>query len=376
MEKTKPQEKLIRNAVTGVFCLFLFALSLLNLAAPKKEFSENENRVLTPFPAVSVQNILFGDFDTGFEQWFSDHFLLRDLWIREKAAVRMALGAIENNGVWLARDDRLIRQFLTADEKTTQTNIVCLQEFAEETGLKLNILLVPDADFGEQQYLPGGACGIDEKELLNAIGSALADQNFIDISDALQEAGDAYFRTDHHWNEKGALIAYQAICRDVLHKQPEAFSLQEVSDSFRGTMYSRSGVFWNPPDSLFRIVPNQENPVTLTFEDGSTMSSLYAEQRLQEKDQYTYYLDGNHGYVHIETGIGNGRKAVIVKDSFAHILLPFLAQEYEEIDVFDLRYYTDSVSEQISEEDRSRTDVYIIYGLETFTRDSNLTILW
>ena len=103
---------------------------------------------------------------------------------------------------------------------------------------------------------------------------------------------------------------------------------------------------------------------------------MFVDEHLQEKDQYPYYLDGNHGHISIRTGASGGRRAVVIKDSYAHILLPYLAQEYSQIDVFDLRYYTDKVSDHIPSEDRDHTDVYIIYGLPTFCSDSNLSILW
>ena len=373
MKKIERREKQIHIAVTGVFCLFVFGMAVLNLFAPKKDFSENENRVLNPFPSVTVQNIFFGSFDTEFENWFSDHFAGRDNWIRRKASVRIDLCAIDNNGVWLAKDQRLIQQFLTYDEGTVSRNISYLQEFSEENDTKLNILLVPGAYYGEQEYLPFGAAGIDEKELIETIGAELSDQKYLDITDAIRAIPDGYFRTDHHWNEKGAAIGYELICKEVLQKEPEPYTFTQVSDSFQGTMYSRSGVFWTPAEPVYRIDPETENPVAVTFENGTSMPSLYAEEHLQEKDKYTYYLDGNHGYEHIETSVHNGKRAVVIKDSFAHILLPFMAQEYETIDVFDLRYYTDSVSSFLLE---CEPDVYVIYGLETFCYDNSLAALW
>ena len=115
MKNKDQKQKQIRMTVTGVFCLFIFALSVANLFAPKKDFSENENRMLSPFPSLSARNILLGDFDTEFETWFADHFIGRDDWIMRKASLRTDFGAIDNNGVWLCRDHRLVSQFLTCD---------------------------------------------------------------------------------------------------------------------------------------------------------------------------------------------------------------------------------------------------------------------
>jgi hypothetical protein len=72
--------------------------------------------------------------------------------------------------------------------------------------------------------------------------------------------------------------------------------------------------------------------------------------------------------------VNNGKKAVIVKDSYAHILVPYLAQEYSEIDLVDLRYYKNAVSSLIT--DPSSTDVYVIYSLDEFTGSRSLAALW
>ena len=84
-----------------------------------------------------------------------------------------------------------------------------------------------------------------------------------------------------------------------------------------------------------------------------------------------YYLDGNHAHVSIQTSVSNNRKAIIIQDSYAHILIPYLISEYEQIEVFDQRYYHDSVSELIDE----NTDVYFIYSMDNFVEDKNLVFL-
>ena len=99
--------------------------------------------------------------------------------------------------------------------------------------------------------------------------------------------------------------------------------------------------------------------------------SLYSTDRLSTKDQYAYYVDGNHAYVDIKTNMNTNKKAVIVKDSYAHILMPFLATEYSEIQMVDLRYYRGNVSDLLDDQ----TDLYFIYSLDNFCTDPNLAFL-
>ncbi len=354
--------------------MFIFVLTVINIFAPKKDFSENENRSLAPAVNTDPKNIFFGSFDTEFENWFSDHFVFRDSWIEAKSSLRKDTGSIENNGVYFSRGGRLIQQFLSYDEKIVSDNISYLKEFSQDTGKKLNILLVPGASYGERGYLPLGAANVREKDLIAEIGEELADQNFIDISDRMGPRENNYFRTDHHWNENGAAIGYDAICRSVLNKEAGSFRLTEVSDSFRGTMYSKSGAFWTKPDRIYRMDPEKPLAVSVEYDNGNTSDSLFVDENLSIKDQYTYYLDGNHGSVHIKTDAGSGKKAILIKDSYSHILIPYLAAEYSDLEIFDLRYFHDQVSTHLT--DKENTDVYVIYGIETFCTDTNLAILW
>lgn len=370
----KRRKRIVQLLMSCIFLLFIYTLTIANLFAPKKDFSDNENRSLAKAPELSVQNIFGGNFDTEFESWFTDHFINRDTWIEMKASVRKNAGAIENNNVYFGKEGRLISAYTSYDPKILDQNIKYINDFSDTTGLKANIMIVPTAAYGEKKYLPFGSYNIDEKALLNNIGTQFKDQNYMNIADKLGTSGDYYFKTDHHWNAAGAKIGYDEICRDVLNKDPQEFTYAKVSDDFEGTMYSRSGAFWTKGDSLYRMDPENENPVTVTYEDGTVSDSMFIDKNLKKKDQYIYYLDGNHAYEDIHTSVDNGRTAVIIKDSYAHILIPYLAQEYSEIKVFDMRYYRQSVSAQVTDPDN--TDLYFIYSLDTLTSDTNLAALW
>ena len=104
--------------------------------------------------------------------------------------------------------------------------------------------------------------------------------------------------------------------------------------------------------------------------------SLYSEKNIATKDKYTYYLDGNHGITTIRTKLGkqnekHGKKLAVIKDSYAHSIIPFLANHYDEITVFDLRYYNFSVPSYI--EEHGIDEVLFIYNIDNFIEDNNLS---
>lgn len=360
-----------KKITIGCFTGCILALTVGNVIAPKKTVSYNENRTLAKAPSLTVSSIFGGNFDDTFESWFSDHFVARDSWIALKSGVKKATLNIENNDIYFGKDGYLIPSFLSYSQETVDSNIQCINTFCENNSVKANILLVPSEAYGASNALPYGSYNVDEKALFEDIQNQLSEQNVLDYEGYDYVNASLYFKTDHHWNQEGSYLGYTAICKDVLNKDPEHFTYEKVSDSFYGTSYSSSGAFWSNPDSIYRIIPDQEVEVTVTLDDGTVNDSVFFENRLNEKDQYTYYLDGNHGRIDIKTNVDNGKKALIVKDSYAHILVPYLITEYSEIEMIDLRYYHSPVSTDLTED----TDLYFIYSLDNFTEDPNLAFL-
>lgn len=364
------KKTLIQKLTISIFILFIFLFSIANIFYPKKDYSENENRTLASFPSTTMKSLFGGSFDDLFETYFSDHFIKRDTWIELKAAYKKATGSLENNHVYYGKNDKLIRSFQSYDKRSIDQNISIINEFATANNIQANILIVPTASI-QNDALPTGAYNVDQKELENYLKENFPNQNYIELYDDLSASKDLYYSTDHHWNELGANIAYNKIAQNVLNKEPNAFHYELVNDSFYGTMYSRSGAFWVKTDSIYKIDPEEEISVKVTYDESDEESSIYSEKRLNEKDKYMYYLDGNHSHVSITTSSKSKRKAIIIQDSYAHILIPYLVTEYEQIEVFDPRYYHDSVSSFIDED----TDVYFIYSMDNFAEDKNLVFL-
>ena len=365
------KDRLLYRITILCFTGLIGVLSIWNMLAPKETVSWNENRTLAKAPSLAPEHLFGGKFDDDFESWFSDHFMYRDFWIELKAMVRKASLFIENNDIYFADEGRLVSRFAAYGEETLNANIDLISEFCKEHGILANVLIVPGAVYGAESELPGGAADIDEAALLKTIQTKLADQNFISLTDERTLKASDYFRTDHHWNEKGAAVGYAAICRDVLHKEPEEFTLSPAAEGFVGTMYSKSGAFWTKGETIYTILPKKEFAAEVFFDDGEGLNSLYSEKRLSEKDKYTYYIDGNHPLTTIRTNVNNGRKALILKDSFSHILMPYLAAEYEELTLIDLRYYHQPVSDLLD----PSTDFYVIYSLDNFADDPSIAFL-
>lgn len=58
-------------------------------------------------------------------------------------------------------------------------------------------------------------------------------------------------------------------------------------------------------------------------------------------DNYNCFIGGDNPIVHISGGVPNGRKLVIMKESFGNALATWAANNYEDVYVVDIRKFYD-----------------------------------
>ena len=76
------------------------------------------------------------------------------------------------------------------------------------------------------------------------------------------------------------------------------------------------------------------------------------------------YLGGNRGVdVVLNRDVTNGRKLLILKDSYANSMVPYLTSNFSEIHLIDLRYYNFNVYDYIRE--HGITDAAAIYSVSS-----------
>ena len=63
----------------------------------------------------------------------------------------------------------------------------------------------------------------------------------------------------------------------------------------------------------------------------------------------------------------NGKKLLVVKDSYAHIMAQFLCQNYEEIHFIDPRYYRLPISDYVN--NNNITETLFLYNVSNLVND-------
>ena len=403
---TSPITRLRRRAevfTVSLITAFILCFSVWCLVAPKQTFSENENRALASWPVYSFTALKDGSYMSGVQTYLSDHFPLRDPFMTLKTKYEMLTGREEINDIYLAKDGYYIEAYKTPkQQKKIITQFQKLQD-AITTDAKQNVrvMLVPTAISSYNAKLPN--CAPDrgilrQVDTMNEIYAALPNMQKVDAWSALQtaaaqeadNAGNAqsmadaedvgsdtaaatglYYHTDHHWTTHGAYVGYQAYCGAAgLSSIPEAdFQKTCVTTDFHGTIFSKLHDSTVPGDAI-TLYENPANRLTVSYPDtGEVTDTLYNRDYLAQKDKYSMFLNNLHPLVEITNETADSdRQLVLIKDSYANSMVPFLVNHYQKIYVFDTRYYRFGPSSFINEHPEV-TDVLLLYNMNTIDTD-------
>lgn len=370
-------ENKIRKVITILLCAGILSLSIWLLLSPKKNFSENENRYLTKFPVLSAKNLLDGTYTESLSDWLADHFPQRDFFVGLKSQTEILSGRKEINHIYVAKEDYLIEQY--AQPQNTQRIIDTLTRFYEKVSqakVNINLMLVPTAVTIHKDLLPQNAPASNQLETAQSIYTATEIPK-IDCTEFLftgVSEGQLYYRTDHHWTTLGAYYGYLAFCAAKNLQPVSLTSLQKqtVTEDFAGTLYSKVNDYNHKKDSI-TVYTNPEDHLTVTYTDtGEVSDSLYNFDYLTEKDKYSLFLNNIHSLIEIENQTSSSEDVLmLIKDSYANSIVPFLAHHYRKIYVFDTRYYKDGPSSFLSEH-KEINDILLLYNMNTLDTDSGI----
>ena len=316
----------------------LFALLLLSIIFPKQTYSENENKYLATLPKFSFKSFWDGSFETKYGTYLSDQLPGRSAWISAKSVAESFLLKTENNGLVYGKDGYLFPKFQSYDESTDWDKLKSIHDFAMVTDTPVHVIVVPSAYTVLTDYVPSGLPAVDEREAMNkGLPILSASCNVIDVWDKLEDAQNDYifYRTYHHWSTYGAYIAYRDYCEKAgLIPYNAFFDVANTAGDFLGTSYSKCKKVGTLPDTISYFPFD----ASITF-DGSTYPGIYDFTKLTTRDKYAMFLYGNHAESLVESEESRNKKGslLIIKDSYADSMIPFLTTNYASITCIDPR---------------------------------------
>ena len=366
----------------AVVLLFIGIIVVMQAAfwlLPRRSFSENEKRVLSEAPQIDAAGIADGSVFRSIESYLSDHFPGRELWVGANAYLENAEGRGATEDIVRGTDGWLFTAPVSDDRETLWDNMQAITTFAEKQSVPVSMMAVPSAGAVVSDKLPALHMPYPDADLLEEArriaGNTL---HWVDLYTdfcSAEQPERLYYRTDHHWTSEGAYRAYCLLMEELGQSSVprDDFTVEQIS-GFYGTSYSKSGLWLTEPDTLELWTDPAMQAVTTVYDanrDSVTQEGVFFREYLKAADKYPVFLSGNHARVHIETNADSGKRLLVIKDSYAHALAPFLAEEYSTIDLIDLRYFKQQTISSWLEENPA-DEILLVYGLGSLAEDKNL----
>ena len=363
-----------------IFMVLLLGLAGKEALSHQRTYSPVEKRELQTRPEISITKVLDGRFQRKYESYLRDQFPGRDHWVSFQTDMELFMGKNEIHNVYIGKNHYLLEHYTEKefDPQQISKNLQALEKFVGKAkqNADVHVMMVPTKSWVLREKLPAFAPHYKEQKFYDALQQKLEKEDVLisvePVLDAHKEE-EIYYRTDHHWTTLGAWYAYEQYTKAVggdLQRAQGKKKFRCISKDFYGTTYAKINYarqadkieIYEPVDKL-RVVYNMGEKKTKT---------LYDVSFLKTADQYSVFTGGNQAVLEITGGIKNGKTLLLIKDSFANSILPFLAEDYEKLVVVDLRQL--NVSGDRLLEMFSPTDILILYNSAQFAQDKEFEI--
>lgn len=205
----------------------------------------------------------------------------------------------------------------------------------------------------------------DQKATIDAMYSRMEDVTGVDAFTALawHVREPIYLRTDHHWAPLGAYYAAEAFAKaaDVPFYHLSHYEERAVHQ-FLGTMYTvytKDPAVGRAPEDFVYYVPLDVDYSTtaityslgknraVTGQNGPKEVNFFREYKDGSHTAYCTFMGGDSNTTKVVTSTKNGRRLLIIKDSYGNALPGYLFYSFEEIHVIDFRYFPGNVVKYI-----------------------------
>lgn len=363
-----------------IFMVLLLGLAGKEALSHQRTYSPVEKRELQTRPEISITKVLDGRFQKKYESYLRDQFPGRDHWVSFQTDMELFMGKNEIHNVYIGKNHYLLEHYTKKefDPQQISKNLQALEKFVGKAkqNADVHVMMVPTKSWVLREKLPAFAPHYKEQKFYDALQQKLEKEDVLisvePVLDAHKEE-EIYYRTDHHWTTLGAWYAYEQYTKAVggdLQRAQGKKKFRCISKDFYGTTYAKINYarqadkieIYEPVDKL-RVVYNMGEKKTKTLYDFSFLKTA---------DQYSVFTGGNQAVLEITGGIKNGKTLLLIKDSFANSILPFMAEDYEKLVVVDLRQL--NVSGDRLLEMFSPTDILILYNSAQFAQDKEFEI--
>lgn len=288
---------------------------------------------------------------------------------------------MENAGVIVVGSAPNVRALMAFKNKNKKEKDFAevVNAYQEAFGPEVNIycMVIPTA---VEYYCPVSAesCSDPEfpvlTELYTVIDSAV---HVVDLYMVMGEHvdEDIYFRTDHHWSPLGAYYAARQFARVAEVEVPDLadFDVHTI-EGYVGSMYgfSKDIAVKKSPEVFVYYTPRSANYTTTYTKyeldeefkiigEGKPHQGEFFIKASSVSSAYCTFMGSDSRITQVKTDVLNGRRLLILKDSFGNAIPGYLFGSFEEVHVIDFRYFTHNIKDYVR--DHGITDILMANNL-------------
>jgi hypothetical protein len=205
---------------------------------------------------------------------------------------------------------------------------------------------------------------------------------YLDLRENIREEGldhhALFYKTDHHWKVETGLWA-SGVLLNYLSKNyrfgfdpglinPQAYSYVLYKDWFLGSLGKKVTLAQTPAEDFTLITPQFDTDFSLAIPElnlnvRGNFDIFIDHFKIDIKDYYginTYgaYMAGGSQVITVHNYFApNDKKIILIRDSFAQVVAPFLSVGVGDLHILDLRYYTGSVRSYL---EKNKPDMVIV----------------
>ena len=372
-----------RGALLLILPVSLIILITLCLAfiLPDKAYSDTEYRSLAQRPDFSSWESV----PSLFEDYFTDQFPARGQLVRAYTELQLLQNKTYVRDLYVSEDGWLIPRDYLLSHWDMEQAARCVNELAAASPDKaLYFLCVPQKSYLFGYKLPYE--GMTHHENLPVFTAALdSGVRLVNAADAMDAMPPAvketlFYRTDFHWNARGAFEAYKLLLDEMIHTgdlpghaaaRPEDYPETVTGQRYLGDLNRRMSYRFDAEETIQAAYKDALPVVFSLWQDGGWQevpaNSIYNTGADAPETTYNDAYTDNLGRYKMTSPLSaTGQKLLVIKDSMQNPTSSLFPAVFRETEVIDPRFLTDITVKEIAA--ASDADLVVI-----FYNSSNIT---
>ena len=270
-------------------------------------------------------------------------------------------GLYSDMGMYITDDKYIVSasEYTSTDYEVNET--VDFRNYLEENGINLLYVNEPTKYIDDELFIKEFGVETYSNQNADLFLKRIKQEgvNTIDLRDNIREenidVSDLFYRTDHHWTTAAGLWA-TSIMADGLNKycgynidtsyfDEDRFIKNEWKECWLGEQGRKMSLQYVGLDDYTELKPNYKTSFTFEESDGTTYDGNFddfVDESIYNLDNDVYENGSWHYSYNLKNCINNNvdtGKVLIIGDSYAHVIQPFLSLQVHEVDCIILRNY-------------------------------------